>query len=299
MDLNYLKGKDLAIIGHDNADIDSIISGIMLNKLFNYMGIKSRFLITDDIIEHKISSILLRYNINVNNYISTLKEEYLFLVDHSKTNHNGIVIGAIDHHKHIGGFNYPIYINSMSASTSMHVFRIMEKLKFPFSKEDVNLILLAAYTDTCSLKSSKVTDLDRKDISNLILKYDIDENILLKDGLLLRDLHEMSIEDILNNGLKKYNFGEIKFNSSYLRIGKIKDAKEVELPLILKVRELLLNSNNNIDFWFFVFACINENKTFVINISDSSVETYAHQGILSRGKDIIPNLEKKYSVEAV
>lgn len=299
MDLTCLKNKDLAIIGHDNADIDSIVSGIMLNKLFRYVGISSRFIITDNIVESKITSILLKYNVNVSDYISTLKEDYLFLVDHNKTNHKGTVLGVIDHHISILENNYPIYINSVSASTSIHIYRIMKDFNYPFSKDDITLILLAAYTDTCSLKSSKVTDLDRKDILNLITKYNINEDVLYKEGFLLRDLSSMTFKDILNNGLKRYTFGETTFNSSYLRIGNIEEAKSIELSLILNVRDYLTKSKDNIDFWIFIFVCINENKTLIININRNAVDTYIKHGVLSRGKDIIPNIEKKYSVQAV
>lgn len=109
----------------------------------------------------------------------------------------------------------------------------------------------------------------------------------------------MSVNDILKNGLKKYNFGNVKFNSSYLRIKGVSSLNEIELSIILKVRELLSEEANNIDFWIIVFACVYEDKTFIMNIHKDSVNTHIHQGILSRGKDIIPRLEKKYSGLAV
>lgn len=299
MDLNFLKDKNLAIIGHDNADVDSIVSGVMTEKLFNYLGINSRFLITDAYIETKISSILLKYGIDVSMYPSKITEEYLFLVDHHETQHCGIVLGVIDHHKSTNPIECPFYINSTSASASMHVYRLMKYFNYPFLKEDINLILIAAYTDSCSLKSSKVMDLDRNEIEYLISKYNIDECKLYEDGLLIRKLFEMSIEDILNNGLKKYNTKDTIFNSSYLRIDCISSLKEFELQIVLAVREFLSKQENTISFWVFVFACIKDNKTVVLHISTTSVETYVHEGILSRGKDIIPSIKEKNTILAV
>lgn len=182
MELTCLENKSIAIIGHDNPDIDSIVSGLMLNKLFNYLGIVSRFVILEEVIESKIESILLKYNIDASDYFSSIDEEYLFLVDHNKTSHKGVVLGAIDHHTSMFNPNYSFYINSVSASTSLHIYRLMNNFDYPFSKDDINLILLAAYTDTCSLKSSKVTELDKRDISSLILKYNLDEEVLFKEG---------------------------------------------------------------------------------------------------------------------
>lgn len=297
MELTIFENKDIAIIGHDNPDIDSIVSGIMLNKLFCFLGMRSRFVILDNIVENKIKSILLRYNINVSDYFSTLEEEYLLLVDHHKTSHAGTVLGVIDHHVSMFKPDYQLYINETCAATSIHIYRLMDRFNYPFSKEDITLILLAAYTDTCSLKSSKVTELDKKDISNLLTTYNIDENLLIKDGYLLRDLSSMSVLDMLNNGLKYYDFGDVKFNSSYLRIENVSSLNGVELSIILKARELL--KTNDIDFWVVVFVCLCENRTFIMNIHNEAVSTHIHEGILSRGRDIIPKLEKKYSGLAV
>ena len=68
MDLNNLKGDDITIIGHANPDVDSIVSGILLNKLLNFLKIESTFIIPDGFVEDKISTILHKFNIAVTDF---------------------------------------------------------------------------------------------------------------------------------------------------------------------------------------------------------------------------------------
>ena len=40
-----MKDRELVILGHDNIDVDAVLSGILLSKLFNYLKIKNHFYI--------------------------------------------------------------------------------------------------------------------------------------------------------------------------------------------------------------------------------------------------------------
>ena len=40
---------EINIIGHDNIDVDALLSGVLLSKLFNFLNIKSKFRIIQPI----------------------------------------------------------------------------------------------------------------------------------------------------------------------------------------------------------------------------------------------------------
>ena len=42
---NTMKKRDdeLIIVGHDNIDVDAFLSGVLISKLFGYLGVKNRF----------------------------------------------------------------------------------------------------------------------------------------------------------------------------------------------------------------------------------------------------------------
>lgn len=294
MDLHCLKNKEITIIGHDNGDVDSIVSGILLHRLLNYLGIKSYFTILDEEIEEKVSSILLKYNIDVLDYINNTTTDYLFLVDHHETNHSGFVVGAIDHHLTLKSFDYDCYLNMSLASTSLHIYHLMLKYDYPISKDDANLIVLGAYTDTCSLRSSKITKFDKYEVHDLINLFDLNEETFYKDGLLLRDLSLMSLDSILGNGLKRYKFGNYVVNSTYLRVGKLSEVSNIKSSLVDMATNKI--KSQNINTWVFVIVALEDFKTLEITITSNSITYNLHEGILSRGKDIIPRIEKQYLI---
>ena len=41
--------EEICIIGHDNIDVDAVLSGILLSKLLNFLNIKSKFIILEPI----------------------------------------------------------------------------------------------------------------------------------------------------------------------------------------------------------------------------------------------------------
>ena len=65
----------IIILGHENPDVDSIISAIILNKVLIKKGINSKFIIPDKQINKDTLEILEKYNINPNEYMDDLPKE--------------------------------------------------------------------------------------------------------------------------------------------------------------------------------------------------------------------------------
>lgn len=53
-----MKNRELVILGHDNIDVDAVLSGILLSKLFNYLKIKNHFYILESVKEGETYNIV-------------------------------------------------------------------------------------------------------------------------------------------------------------------------------------------------------------------------------------------------
>ena len=106
--------KKYVILGHKNPDVDSIVSGYLLEKLLKFNGYDVSFVIPDDKISEETYKILSKFSLNPNEFMRKLdsSDNNFILVDHSERDVKRIV-GIIDHHPNIVGnndvvSNYPL-----------------------------------------------------------------------------------------------------------------------------------------------------------------------------------------------
>ena len=64
--------KKIIILGHENPDVDSIVSGYILEKILLKKGYDVEFIIPDENIEEETLSICLRNNINPKQFMKEI-----------------------------------------------------------------------------------------------------------------------------------------------------------------------------------------------------------------------------------
>lgn len=288
MYFDLLKEKYITILGHDNIDVDSIISGILLSKLFTYLNIKNQFVITDKSISQDTLSILNKYKIDTSPYINKPLTEHLFLVDHNSTNTEGIVLGCIDHHPIREFKDYLFYDNRPASACAKIIYDYMEELSYPIEKDDVLLTILALYIDTCSLRSSKTLEEDIEWSKNKALEFSLPLKQLELDGLCTTDLN-LPVSQLALNGLKKYNYNNNLVISSYIQINNA-----ITYEKIIQYIMSLVKANMQIKMWVFLIIDFKNNLTIEYRISEKTIEKNIYENILSRGKNIMPNIEKLF-----
>ena len=144
----------IVILGHQNPDVDSILSGYLLEKYMNKKEENTyEFVIPDTEINQETIDILNKIQIDITKYQKRTvnSEDKLFLVDHHiEKRYTNEVIGIIDHHpitEDIDGIQKTdIYYNQSSCSASA---AIAEMFNID-DKEDFTLALAAALVDTAS-----------------------------------------------------------------------------------------------------------------------------------------------------
>lgn len=289
--IDSVKGRYINILPHDYADVDSIISAIMLSKLLDYYNIKNRICIMDKKVSEDTKRILsnLGYDLKKFMIYNEKSNKLLFLVDHYATKHEGRVIGVIDHHFTVSNVNAQVYLYKKSCATAYIIYKLMEASSMIVTKEIIELLAYAMLVDTSVFKSSKTVKSEMEELEKLVTKYNLEDYSKIKDEcLLLTDINNMSIDEIVQNGRKNYILNYCNVSSSYIQIKGCLEAKELDKLLDDIVKKVL---TDNIDMWVFISFDMQNDKTYVYYITKIGIEEREFNSIVSRGSDIIPKIE--------
>lgn len=294
---NILKIKEkVTILGHDNVDVDAFISGILLSNLLNFLKIENEFLILEEVKEDETYHIIKEmFGIDMKKYYSEREDESrnLFLEDHYSTVHAGKVIACLDHHLTEDGIvnDYSFYYSRISCSTSYMVYELMIEAGYKISKEEAKMILISMMIDTVSFRSRKTIESEVFKAKELAEQYDLNFEELEKYCLCLTPIDTFSVEQIINNGYKYYNYYGKKVKSSYIQVyGNPEKSKIIDWIYNILGR---LKSEKLYMWVFIVFECKN-NITYEYRVTEKGVEKILSEGILSRGTNIMPKIEKLF-----
>lgn len=287
--LNYdlLKNKGvITILGHKNTDVDSMTSCYLMEKLLNFHGIETEILMQDGILDplYDFKSYPFKYKTKLSS------KDILFLVDHLDLYENEIV-GCVDHHPS----NLTLdsnYIYKQQTSCAKIIADEMISCGMELTKEDIYLIVYSQYMDSLSFKSSKALKEDKIWCKEQIDKYGFNEDFLYESGLCLNDISVINY-DAISYGLKEYKIGPYNVAASYITQKTEPIEKSDEF-----ISEIVKNLGKY-DYWFFIINCIEEDTTVTYLINKNLVEIDKYRSILSRGKTLIPMLEKRLSNENV
>lgn len=284
-----MKKIEYIILGHLNPDVDSIVSGVLLERYLNRLGYSAKFVIPDLEVDSENIDICCRYGINLRDYKDTLpddKEQKYILVDHFERAVAGQVVGVIDHHPTGKELSYPYYRNERASSTASMIVKGREK---QFTTEEICLAVLATMVDTVSFHSSKTLPEDIIWAQDMARCYNFSYSKIYKEGLRLTEI--CSPNDFLYHGLKEYQFGDKKVASSSVLVLNPKDYTEMYPEAFLFIQDYV--SNHNLDLFALLIHDMTKFQSNVYYISSFKIEKEEFDHFVSRGSEIIPELEKK------
>lgn len=288
-ELEKYRDDKIIILGHEHVDVDSIVSGFLLEKHLIRKGFNVKFCIPDKTINQESFDICMKYGLNPSIYKFNLddsKDVKYILVDHHIRNLKGQIIAIIDHHPTNKKINTKLYFNKLISSTACYI--VMNNEKY-FSKEELKLALLATFLDTASFHSNKTREVDKE----WVLKYcdllNIDYNDLYKTGIYLTPLND--INEVYLNGLKRYVYGDKKVESSYVQIEN-NETNDIKIELIINKIKCYVKINNLYLFVFIVHDMSNF-RTKVYKIANDFIKEKGYDSYTSRGNTIMPEIEKE------
>jgi len=281
----------IVILGHENIDVDSIVSGYLLEKILTKKGYDAKFVIPDKDISNDTMNICIKYGLEPSKFMMDfdLKSNYKYiLVDHHERDVDGEIVCIIDHHPTNKVFEIEHYYNKMISSTACFIACENEEL---LDKFDIKLACLATLIDTVSFHSTKGREIDKEWVISMCDKYNLDYNGLYREGLYLTNLD--SIDKASLNGLKRYCFNGKIIESSYIQI----DSPISHNDEIIKIVDILKNrvDSEKIDAFVFIVYDMDDFKTTYYLIIDDNVKEKYYDVYASRGNTIMPEIEKYFS----
>lgn len=280
---------NIIILGHENPDVDSIVSGYLLEKILIKKGYNAKFIIPDNIIEEDTVKLCKENNLNPTKFQKKIdlnnEDLNIILVDHNERKTNGKIICIIDHHPTTKIIKLKHYYNTKSSSTACYICRKNEKL---LDKKDINLAVLATMVDTASFNSNKATIRDKKWIINICNKYKLNYDELYRYGLCLTNIEDIDKASI--NGLKKYNINNKKIESSYIQIIKSLSSEQKINNILDVLKKRIIT--NKLDAFVFIVHDMKEFKTMYYLITHDEMIIKNYNNYTSRGTTIIPEIEK-------
>ncbi len=292
--IQALKGKHITILGHDNIDVDAVLSGILMSRLLNFLGIENEFTILEKVKKDDTFEIVEEiFGIDMNKWenVSENDDRALLLLDHYETVHKGHVVACVDHHPTNQTKDYEFIYSRNSCATAYLIFELMQEVGYPISVEDAKMIIVSMMVDTTAFRSSKAIQEEVEDAKNLSEKFGLDYDYLEKISLCLTPIHKMTIEQIISNGQKWYNYNGNKVGSSYLQLYDIpeKNIFDEWLETLKKRRKETASK-----MLVFIIFDTRFNLTYEYRISQDAMDLHVYVGILSRGKNIMPEIEAMF-----
>ena len=277
------------ILGHENPDVDSLVSGYLLETVMKKKGYDVSFCIPDKVIASDSERICTKYKMNLSKYMvdELDKDAKYILVDHYDRDVPGEIVAILDHHptdKDMSGVQY--YRNEKISSTACMIAKEFEST---LSKKDIELACLATFVDTVSFHSTKTVKSDISWINEMTTKYDFDYDEMYRDGLCLTEI--TNVEEVAFNGLKKADYDGFSIHSSYIQIVDLEKNAEVIDKILKKLKKYV--KKNKVDLFVFIVYDMTNFYTKVYKISDE-IEVDEYFLYASRGNTIIPDIVKKY-----
>ena len=286
--------KKISIIGHDNIDVDSFLSGILLSNFLNFLKIKNEFIILEKIIENESYQIIKElFDIDIKDYYVNNEDSSrkILLEDHYETKHLGEVLACIDHHPNCKCTKYPFLYSRIACSTSYLVYELIKESEYKISKMEAKMIVVSMLIDTVAFRSEKTVFQEALEAKKLSEQYGLNYEYLERYCLCLTPIYKYSIQEVINNGYKFYNYNGNRIKSSYIQVYGMPEMKKIDKWINYIQHQIIVE---NIRMWVFIIFECNSIQTYEYHITDKEFKLIISKGILSRGTNIMPKIEKMF-----
>lgn len=284
----------LVITGHDRADVDSAASCVLMQRLLAAWGVQSDIVLCEP--DRQSRRVMARFGVDVQALTGeTAQEDALILVDHHQTEHIERVLACIDHHPTEVPPNFAYVQIGDSGACAAMVLQLMQEAGMPVTQEDERLAVTALYLDTIALKSAKISREEAAWGEAQARRLGLDEDWLRREGMGLMDMR-LPADELAMLGKKVYTFGAKRVLSTYVQTDAMTGEK---LDAILAVlREAL--ERERADLWvYLVHDPVRLRSTEFDLTPDGRVRTIPYDFLASRGRDVMPRVEREMRKDEV
>lgn len=281
----------IAVTGHDAPDVDSVISCVMLRALLAHLGIAAQAVLPTRA-DAQARRVLPRLGIEPDALRGELREgDALVLVDHHQAAHPGRVAAVIDHHPTANPPQAAYVLIEQSGACAAILCRLMREAGQPDMERWETLATVALYLDTLALRSPKILPEEAAWAARRAQSLGLDTAWLTREGLGLRDMSAPARELALT-GQKSYDFPGGRVISTYVQTDAM--TQEKLEAILCAVREELARSGAAL--WVFLHHDPVALRTVEFDLTpDGATRVIRYGGLASRGKDVMPRVEREMS----
>ncbi|GAE91462.1 manganese-dependent inorganic pyrophosphatase [Gracilibacillus boraciitolerans JCM 21714] len=303
------------IFGHKNPDTDTICSAIAYAELKRALGGEDVEAVRLGEVNNETQYALDQFNQSAPRMVENVSDEVdqVILVDHNERQQSAEdldrvkVLEVIDHHR-IANFETaePLFYRAEPVGCTATILnKLYKEHKVEIKKEIAGLMLSGVISDTLLFKSPTCTDQDVEAAKELAEIADVDSEKygleMLKSGA---DLSDKSAKELITIDAKEFDMNGNKVEIAQVNTVDIDDVlalrNEIE-PVIektveekgLKLFVLLITDILNNDS---VVLAVGEAEEKVAKAFDVTLDnkTATLKGVVSRKKQVIPNLQKVF-----
>jgi len=307
--------QKITVIGHKAPDTDSVCSAVVYAWILNKVGKDAEAYMAGD--PNEEAKFVLDYFKTKFPEIKTSFSDGEEVVIVDTNNPEEVIDGLesaklleiIDHHK-LSGLKTSSPVKVEISTVGCTATLIYQRAKFEgieLTPEMAGLLLSAILSDTLKFTSPTTTEEDQKAADKLseISGEDI-EKLAKKMFDAKSDLTGMTTRDILLSDSKVFEMGDKRVRVSVLETTKPDNALNLKSELISEMDSI--KSSEDLDaMFFFVVDILNSNSQILASTEEEKEKVsrafnikyedfIVLPGVVSRKKQVVPNLEKVYAV---
>lgn len=277
------------ILGHENPDVDSIVSGYIYQNYLNRRNIDAEFIIPDEKIDDDTLEICRRFNLEPTEFQKPLEYDdktKFILVDHHNRKNIGKVELIIDHHEDEHEPDTDNCIIEPASSTSCLIVQRNEPF---YSIHEIELACMAAMVDTASFHSTKGKEWDLDWIQQMVEEKNLDYNKLYEAGLTVNDIS--NTEEAMFHGLKNHSIHGHQVQSSTVHVNGMHNNWKKINEIVKKLQDYVLEAN--LDYFLFIIHDMENFESWLYTLDKNGFTRKKYHEYTSRGTTIIPELEEQ------
>ena len=282
-------GGEIAILGHDNPDMDSLLSCVLMQRLLFFWGFPSRIVLHTPA-DGQCRRLMPQMGFDIARWRGkTGPGDRLILVDHHEKQHEGQVVAIVDHHPTAYPPNAPYVQLEPSGACAAMVYRLMLEAGMEADADNEALAVSALYLDSVALRSTKILPQEAAWAKERACALGLDLAWLTREGLGLQDMR-LPVEILAMTGKKRFQFSGRLVCSSYVQTNEM--TSERLCALLDCVRTAL--KEEGAALWVFLHHDPDAMRSMEYDLfADGTMETIDYGRLVSRGKDIMPRVEER------
>ena len=278
----------IVLTGHDRADVDSVISCLLMQRLLAAWKIPCTVLLHEP--DKQSRRVLAAFGVDVSALTGETQEgDQLILLDHHQSAHAGMVVACVDHHPTDYPPQYPYVQLDSSGACAVMVLHLMREAGINVTLEDERMAIAALYLDTIALRSTKITKEEAAWGEREAKRLGLDEEWLRREGMGLRDM-SLPAHELAMLGKKVFVYGDRRVLSTYVQTDAMtKDRLDAIMAVL---REEI--ASEQADLWVYLVHNPVAMRSTQYNLTpDGAVQEIGYDELVSRGKDVMPRVERE------